>query len=87
MLRLVLVVVVLLSVMLYVFEFFEVFFFKTVMLFTFYTIIVVTYLVIMDLIIYIFSLIGSFFIYELDPSKWHRIEKDLYLRSRLHGCM
>ena len=66
-LKLALEVVVLLAIMLCAFKFLKVFPFKIRTLFTPYTTTVIVYLVIIDLTIYIFYLIGSPSTYELDP--------------------
>ena len=65
-LRLTLEVVVLLAIMLCTFKFLGVFPFKIGTLFTPYTITIIAYLVIINLTIYIFYLIGSPSIYKLD---------------------
>ena len=78
-LRLTLVVVILLIIILYTLEFLRVFPSKTAISSTPYIIAIITYLVITDLTIYIFSLIVSPSTYKLDPRIQHYIEKELYL--------
>jgi len=78
-LTLALVVVVLLTVILHTLKFLGVFSSKIATLSTPYIIAIITYLVITDLTIYIFSPIVSPSTYELDPRIWHHIEKELYL--------
>lgn len=61
------IILVVLAIILYTLKFFRVLPSKAVISFTFYTIAVITYLVIINLIIYIFSSIVPPSNYKLDP--------------------